>query len=338
MTKRIYPFIAVSSLLAIPVALAVNPAYPQWWLTQGVVDPADYPPPATEDPAYEAWMADNYKVPNLGQAKSLAKAAYQQMVAETPELASSPLNTMISAFSTAPEDNYVALNVGQLKALAAPFYNQMHAEYFQVILSDGTIVAYGAYPWDDAPTGENYSLATLGQLKYAFSFYLADWELFSPPTPPSGMDNNYCLITMPGARTYAVVGQSISIEAIASFVGDSVAGIEFFVNAVSLGAADTSAPFQDSWTPSSSGDFFIHAVAESGGSSLINAPFIFVTIQDDINANGLGDDWESTTGISSPSNDGDGDGQLAADEYASGGNPAGKDHPIVKLEIYGVAI
>lgn len=161
-------------------ANAVTPSYPTWWLEQGVVDPADYPPPAEGDPDYDAWMADNYKVPNLGQAKTLARAAYLAMEAEETGSAGPAIQAMVNGFSTNPTDNYAAVNIGQIKALAKPFYDKMHAEYFEVILADGTILQSG-YPWDaDTPVDDNYALANLGQLKHVFSFDLSNWS----PSPP----------------------------------------------------------------------------------------------------------------------------------------------------------
>lgn len=176
MQSHISSTILLTGLLAATPLLAVDPVYPQWWLDQGVVDSGDFPPPAETDPEYDAWMAENYKVPNLGQAKSMARAAYLAMDSEDAGSTGSSISTMISAFSTDPEDNYVALNIGQLKALAAPFYDLMHAASYTVELADGSIISNGNYPWlPSTPISDNYAIANLGQLKHVFSFDLSNW-------------------------------------------------------------------------------------------------------------------------------------------------------------------
>lgn len=147
--------------------------YPQWWLDYGVVpsqSPAA-PGEANYDPAiYNTWVADNYAVANLGQAKNLASAARASMEVIAPGSSGSSIQNMVDAFSTAPEDNYVPLTIGQLKALSAPFYDQMHSLNIPVVLSNGTVVTSGNYPWVQNVSPENLALANLGQLKHLFAF------------------------------------------------------------------------------------------------------------------------------------------------------------------------
>ncbi|GHC07154.1 thrombospondin type 3 repeat-containing protein [Cerasicoccus arenae] len=171
-------------LLCAVSLLNAGPTYPAWWLSEGVV--ASQPPPALGEPGYnqatyDAWMADNYAVANLGQAKNLARAAYNTMDAAESGSAGTVIHDMVTAFSEDAEVNNGALNLGQLKAISAPFYDRMHDEGFSVALADGTIIASGGYPWNPAtPVSENYALANLGQLKHAFSFNLTNWR------PPIG--------------------------------------------------------------------------------------------------------------------------------------------------------
>lgn len=339
MFLRYFSFILLS---AAPLTYA-GPTYPDWWIDQGVVindlQPPSAPGEAGYDPAtYDAWMTANYAAANIGQAKNLARAAYLEMEAESVGSTGSLIPSMISGFSTAPEDNYPALNLGQLKAIAKPFYDRMHAEDFDVILGDGTVITSG-YPWSSyTPKSENYTIANLGQVKHVFSFSLNNWAVFSPPTPSGGYDVDYALVTSPGSTTYAVVGQPVAIEAEASFVGDTVAGIEFFLDGVSLGAADTSSPYQDSWTPGSAGSYLITATAESASSGLVYSPAVSIHVQADGDSDELGDSWESTTGVTSPTSDSDGDGYLASDEYSNGSSPTKKDHPAVDLEFFSASI
>ena len=99
---------------------------------------------------------------------------------------------MVANFSQDPGINYAPLNLGQLKALAKPFYDVMHsAEGFTIVLADGTVIQEQEYPWNPTtPPSENYAPANLGQLKYVFSFYLANWLGSQMPSeePPGWED------------------------------------------------------------------------------------------------------------------------------------------------------
>ncbi len=327
-------------VLATPLfASAADPVYPDWWIDQDVVE-SDAQPPATTDPGYDTWMQANYAPALVGQAKHMAEAAYLTMEAAVPGTAGTEIASMIAGFSTAPEDNYVPLNLGQLKFIAEPFYNIFHAANFPVVLADGTVIANGQYPWNPAtPVGDNYAPANLGQLKYVFSFDLTDWppEGWPPPTAPVPLERSYVYLTEP-AVSYTVVGATVDLEALAAFVGDTVDNVEFFVDAGSLGTGDTSSPYEDSWTPGSAGTYTLNAVATATGAATVTSGSVVVMVEADSDTDGLGDAWETSTGITSPTDESDGDGLLASDEYGGGYDPNVKDHPLVKLQLYGVSI
>ncbi|MGC3989093.1 MAG: hypothetical protein QM796_05295 [Chthoniobacteraceae bacterium] len=145
---------------------------PAWWVDRGVVaTDASHPP-------------DDYAVINQGQLKTLATAAYNELVANcpggigdmtAPNGTGYKLTLLINSWSTPQSgggrlpvitvntDDYAVVNLGQLKTVAQPFY----ARLFEV--------GYGVdYPWS-APghgTADDYALANLGQAKNLFSFNL----------------------------------------------------------------------------------------------------------------------------------------------------------------------
>ncbi len=146
-------WIAAFGLLAAGLAPAET-NYPAWWIMRGVLDtnapPGDYAPVAQ------------------GQAKWIAKQAYEEL-----DLLTSATNgvwtnilSLISGFTT--NNNYLPLNQGQLKNLAKPFYDFLYEIGWSNAVPPGMS---GPYPWttntnDDA----DYAPATLGQLKFVFSF------------------------------------------------------------------------------------------------------------------------------------------------------------------------
>ncbi|MBC2592659.1 hypothetical protein H5P28_00135 [Ruficoccus amylovorans] len=134
----------------------------------------------------------NYAPANLGQAKNMANAAYLEMESKGEGSTGSEVASMVANFSQDPGINYAPLNLGQLKALAKPFYDVMHsAEGFTIVLADGTVIQEQEYPWNPTmPLSENYAPANLGQLKYVFSFSLADWPS-SSDRDGDGMDDEW---------------------------------------------------------------------------------------------------------------------------------------------------
>lgn len=321
--------------------LHADPNYPQWWLDQGVVAAEDFPPPALSDPDYQDWRDANYAPANAGQLKHLAWAAYAAMESAQAGSSGASIASLIGSFSFATEDNYLPINLGQLKAVAQPFFDHLHAMSVAVTLGDGTVITSGSYPWNPAtPVAENYYPANLGQLKHVFSFDLSGWPptgVLDEPAVPSGYDYASVYLIAPTIQ-HAVVGQNISLEAVALFVGDTVNDVEFFADAGSLGAGDTSSPYQATWMPGSAGTYSLEARATSAGGLTLRSAAIQVAVQADADADGLGDAWETATGITSPIDDADGDGLLASDEYAGGKSPATKDHPVVRLSLFSVSL
>ncbi|MBC2595669.1 Ig-like domain-containing protein, partial [Ruficoccus amylovorans] len=281
-----------------------------------------------------------YAPANLGQAKHLAKAAYLEMESQETGSAGSEVASMVANFSTNPGINYAPLNLGQLKALAKPFYDVMHAaDGFIIVLSDGTSLSSGEYPWDPAtPLSANYAPANLGQLKYVFSFSLEEWGVeVTPPEVPGEYERAFVYLVEPTIR-YAVVGQAIGLKAVASFPGDTVSGVEFYTNGVLLGSEDSSPPYESGWSPSGIGTNALQAKASSLGGGSVLSPVWIVVIQEDVNGDGLGDAWAMANGVTGPGDDDDGDGMTALDEFASGLSAGIKDHPVVGLEYFSVSL
>lgn len=187
MSLRIPILLTLTSALLAETVIAQT--YPQWWLDKGVVSsqPPAAPGESGHDPAtYDAWMVDNHAVANLGQAKNLAKQAYNEMESAGVGSSGGSIHNMVSIFSELPQDNYVPLTIGQLKAISAPFFNAMHDADFTVTLADGSIVSGETYPWTQDVTPNNLAIANTGQLKHVFSFDLTGWRGLIDPDDIDG--------------------------------------------------------------------------------------------------------------------------------------------------------
>ncbi|WOO43394.1 Ig-like domain-containing protein [Rubellicoccus peritrichatus] len=342
---------ALCAFSVLSVSSFVTPAhadlYPQWWIDQGVIMDGQQSPAAPgetgHDPAaWDAWVAGNFTPANAGQAKNLAQKAMFEMEAKQAGSAGTTITSLVNGFSSTAETGFVPINAGQVKNLAKTFYDRFHEVDFTVTLSDGTIIADNTYPWDPAtPVEQNFTPVNVGQLKNVFSFDLATWpptSLLVPPSAPPTYDRAYARLIKPAVGSYAVVGQAVAVESVAGFPSDTLSQIEFFVDSGSLGAADTTSPYEAIWTPSSAGTYALSATATSGSSATVSSPEVIVTIEADADADLLGDTWESQHGITSPTDDSDGDGLLATDEFANGNSPNSKDHPVVELSLFSVSI
>jgi hypothetical protein len=147
--------LALLSLSTSRVVAQSAPIYPAWWANQGILS---------------GTMAEDYAAANQGQAKNMAVAAVQELNQDLAQFggASGTLNalSMTLTATSASTSDYSVLNLGQLKALSQPFYDRLMAVgYFGSPLTSGT------YPWI-GHTAEDYAMANIGQLKYAFSFDL----------------------------------------------------------------------------------------------------------------------------------------------------------------------
>ena len=138
-------------LLTSLVLQSVSFSAPAWWATQQVLTPNA--------------SADDFAVANVGQLKTLARKAAQQLDANLPGRAGAAIHTMLHTWAAPPasgvtRNDYAAVNLGQLKTVAKPFYDR---------LSAAGVRADSSYPW----TGTNvddYTLVNLGQLKTVFAF------------------------------------------------------------------------------------------------------------------------------------------------------------------------
>ena len=172
-------------------------AYPAWWTSQGVVNPAAAP--------------NDYAAANQGQAKNMAVGAVSELNGDLAQFggAGEALDQLAEALlsgTSAQTNDYAVVNLGQLKALAQPFYDRLLSlGYAAGPLSSGT------YPWlSSGHAANDYAVANLGQLKYLFSFDLVadangngipDW--WEQKYFPGGMFNG-----QPGIDPAGTVGWS----------------------------------------------------------------------------------------------------------------------------------
>ena len=170
-----------------PSARAADPA---WWATRGVT---------TSSPQ------SNLSPATIGQAKHMVAMALAELQTrlDTPtfQALQADVATLVSLAVPPTPDDFAkqkqVLLVGQLKALARPFYDRLRAldapwvnqkMYLASIRLQepgSNPLSYSPYPWSVTTTDDsNYSPATLGQLKAAFSLHYEDWGIPEPADPP----------------------------------------------------------------------------------------------------------------------------------------------------------
>lgn len=73
-----------------------------------------------------------------------------------------------------------------------------------------------------------------------------------------------------------LIGEVVSLSATATVTGDTIATVQFQVNTVNQGTADSTSPYAMSWTPSAKGSYSIRAIATGvlGGSTTSSAVVI----------------------------------------------------------------
>ncbi|MDP3207741.1 MAG: Ig-like domain-containing protein, partial [Rhodoglobus sp.] len=83
-------------------------------------------------------------------------------------------------------------------------------------------------------------------------------------------------ISAPANNSNATVGTPVTINATASAgLGTTVTNVQFLVDGVAIGAADTVAPFSVSWTPSAAGTVALTArVTDSNGTAVTSAAIV----------------------------------------------------------------
>lgn len=127
---------------------------PAWWTTRSVLDPSKPP--------------SDYAAANQGQAKNLARKAFDELEQRLPGGAGPVLTQLIAAWgNSASAADFAVINVGQLKALAKPFYDRLAESGYH----GRPLQPNQTYPWS-APNADDadYAAANLGQLKFLFSF------------------------------------------------------------------------------------------------------------------------------------------------------------------------
>lgn len=180
-------------LLCFFATLAVGGAVPGWW-SDGV------------QPVLSEASPNNKGAANVGQGKWIATSAMQALIAELGQNSpvvqaieddlfkgseSDPEGVFFPGRPEVPDSEWLEaqrnpLQIGALKALAAPFYrhlSELDAGWVEGQLNANGLLVKGTdyfedtdgtfYPWnpaDNANTGKNRSLVSIGQLKLVFSF------------------------------------------------------------------------------------------------------------------------------------------------------------------------
>ncbi|HAV14435.1 MAG TPA: hypothetical protein DCX06_13230 [Opitutae bacterium] len=146
---------------------------PEWWTDYSLTDGST--------------RQDN-AIATLGQAKHAAQKGYLYLEAELAPVGGAGVEVfnLYSAYClVAPEnaqnDSY-ALTIGQLKYLAKPFYDRLNSADVGWDTTSMNSASIDIYPWTvDQVDDEDLSPATVGQLKFVFSFDLSGWA------PPGGV-------------------------------------------------------------------------------------------------------------------------------------------------------
>lgn len=135
------------AVFAYLVFASVSLGAPTWWSTRGVL--------TTNAP-------NDFAAVNAGQAKHMARRAFDEMQAVLRGGAGATLSNAVFALTTS--NAYAPVTVGQLKELARPFYDRLVALNFAT-----------GYPWSATTTDDaDRAMANIGQLKQLFSFDFAD--------------------------------------------------------------------------------------------------------------------------------------------------------------------
>ena len=95
--------------------------------------------------------------------------------------------------------------------------------------------------------------------------------------PPVGVLPSVSFQILP-VKTNLAQGSQVMLYADAQDLDGSIAAVEFYLDGVSLGAADTAAPFSLLWTARREGQFYINAVATDNEGNVVNSNFEAVTV------------------------------------------------------------
>ena len=152
--------------LLIVSSIFVLGAQPDWWTDYSLIDGSP--------------RQDN-AVASIGQAKHTVQKAYQYLDAKLEPVGGvgEELTTLHNNYCVAtPVDannDLLPLTIGQLKYLAKPFYDRLNSVEVELDTSAMNPNSADIYPWTiDQFDDNDLALATLAQLKFAFSFDLGD--------------------------------------------------------------------------------------------------------------------------------------------------------------------
>ncbi len=198
------PFITKKSLVSLGLFIASTVFtfgdQPDWWIDYSLVDNSTPP----QDTA----------VATHGQAKHAVQKAYQYLEAELSEVggADAAVTTLYTTYCTAASpdsDDLLPLSIGQLKYLAKPFYDRLNSATVDFNTSAMNPASTDIYPWTiDQNDDADLALATIGQLKFVFSFDLKLWLL-----PAEDMDRDSLLDTWEQIIIDADTGDTITVIA-----------------------------------------------------------------------------------------------------------------------------
>jgi len=149
--------------LSIPVQLFAGTG-PSWWYNPTLTTSGTTP--------VVSGGTNDYSAGNQGQLKNMAVTGVNELNAGLSQFggAGATLNGLavsLTATSGSTSD-YAAVNLGQLKAVIQPFFDRLLA-----IGYTGTsgLLSTGTYPWIySGASPQDYSMASVGQIKYMFSF------------------------------------------------------------------------------------------------------------------------------------------------------------------------
>lgn len=151
------PLARLFLLFSLSGVILAQASAPFWWGEQSVLASGE--------------TANDYAAVNLGQVKTIAVKAIDEMNARLTGGAGTTLDALKTEWLAAAgqgvtRNDYAAVNQGQLKTLAKLFYDRLIEVNY-----DGPPLTSGDYPWTTVTTDDHsYAAANIGQVKYLFSF------------------------------------------------------------------------------------------------------------------------------------------------------------------------
>lgn len=136
-------------------------------------------------------------------------------------------------------------------------------------------------------------------------------------------------VTSPSAATAVGVNTPQTITAYASSVGGVITSVQFFVNGVALGGADTTFPYSAPWTPTAIGSYSITARAtDNVGNITDSAPIVLVVASSaaptvSVTNPANGSSYTVGTPLNLAANAADADGTIASVQFLVNGLPQG---------------